>query len=105
MDAAGPHHITYTQHHKPEKQEDDPRNLPSARCASDPAVQAGAAKIQTILTTTSGVLSALTTGWWGHFGERHGRTRVLAITTLGLFLTSVPQKSFTLAGKANLTTS
>ena len=71
------------------KGEDDPRNLPSHRCMSDPAVQAGAARLQTIMTTTMGTLSALTTGWWGHFGERHGRTRVLAFSTLGLFLTLV----------------
>lgn len=69
--------------------EDDPRTLPSEKCLSDPAVQAGAARLQTIMTTTMGILSALTTGWWGHFGERHGRTRVLAFSTLGLFLTSV----------------
>ena len=69
--------------------EDDPRRVPSARCLSDPAVQAGAARLQTTMTTTMGFLSALTTGWWGHFGERHGRTRVLAISTFGLFLTYV----------------
>ncbi|KAJ7650210.1 hypothetical protein FB45DRAFT_779197 [Roridomyces roridus] len=65
---------------------DDPRRLPSARCMHDPAVQAGAARIQTIFTITMGLLSALTTGWWGRFGERHGRTRILAISTLGLLL-------------------
>ncbi|KAJ7126951.1 major facilitator superfamily domain-containing protein [Mycena epipterygia] len=69
--------------------DDDPRRLPSPRCMSDPAVQAGAARIQTIFTTTMGLLSALTTGWWGRFGERHGRTKVLAISTLGLFLTDL----------------
>ncbi|KAJ6612128.1 major facilitator superfamily domain-containing protein [Mycena sp. CBHHK59/15] len=69
--------------------EDDPRQLPSARCMSDPAVQSGAARIQTMFTTTMGLLSALTTGWWGHFGERHGRTKVLAIATFGLFLTDL----------------
>ncbi|KAF9532509.1 major facilitator superfamily domain-containing protein [Crepidotus variabilis] len=67
----------------------DPRRLPSKRCTSDPAVQAGAARLQTIMTTTMGLLSALTTGWWGGFGERHGRTRVLAISTLGLLLTDL----------------
>lgn len=67
--------------------EPDPRALPSKRCLTDPKVQAGAARIQTIMTTTMGTLSALTTGWWGHFGEQHGRTRVLAAATLGLFLT------------------
>lgn len=65
----------------------DPRRLPSPQCLNDPAVQAGAARLQTIMTTTMGLLSALTTGWWGHFGERHGRTTVLAISTFGLFLT------------------
>ena len=69
--------------------EPDPRAMPSHRCLSDPAVQAGAARIQTIMTTIAGLLSALTTGWWGHFGERYGRTRVLAASTLGLFLTYV----------------
>ncbi|OCH94865.1 MFS general substrate transporter [Obba rivulosa] len=69
--------------------EPDPRSPPSKRCLEDPAVLAGAARIQTIMTTTMGALSALTTGWWGHFGERHGRTRVLAASTLGLFLTDM----------------
>ncbi|KAI0956492.1 hypothetical protein AcV7_006879 [Taiwanofungus camphoratus] len=69
--------------------EPDPRTVPSKRCLQDPAVQAGAARLQTIMTTTMGVLSALTTGWWGHFGEMHGRTRVLAAATMGLFLTDL----------------
>ena len=67
----------------------DPRAEPSKRCLHDPAVQSGAARIQTMMTTVMGTLSALTTGWWGHFGEQHGRTRVLAAATLGLFLTCV----------------
>ncbi|KIK63023.1 hypothetical protein GYMLUDRAFT_57781 [Collybiopsis luxurians FD-317 M1] len=69
--------------------EDDPRKLPSPQCVSDPAVQKEAARIQTVLTITEGLFSALTTGWWGHFSERHGRTRVLALATLGLFLTDL----------------
>ncbi|KAF8206384.1 hypothetical protein K438DRAFT_1817102 [Mycena galopus ATCC 62051] len=68
---------------------DDPRRLPSSRCMSDPAVQAGAARIQTIFTTTMGLLSALTTGFWGRFGERHGRTKVLAFSVFGLLLTDL----------------
>ncbi|KAH0833211.1 major facilitator superfamily domain-containing protein [Lanmaoa asiatica] len=68
---------------------DDPRVIPGKKCVSDPAVQAGAVRLQTVMTTTMGVLSALTAGWWGHFGERYGRTRVLAISTLGLFLTDL----------------
>ncbi|KAK7033161.1 major facilitator superfamily-domain-containing protein [Favolaschia claudopus] len=69
--------------------EDDPRQLPSPRCMSDAAVQAGAARIQTMFTTTMGLLSALTTGWWGRFGERHGRTKVLSFSVLGLLLTDL----------------
>ncbi|CAL1715812.1 unnamed protein product [Somion occarium] len=107
LDPSGPHLDTYTLHsldleyhsspvaipltdnEDDDDDEPDPRSAPSKRCLSDPAVQAGAARIQTIMTTTMGALSALTTGWWGHFGERHGRTRVLAASTLGLFLTDL----------------
>ncbi|KZT06143.1 MFS general substrate transporter [Laetiporus sulphureus 93-53] len=69
--------------------EPDPRVIPSRRCLQDPAVQSGAARLQMIMTFTMGVLSALTTGWWGHFGELHGRTRVLSAATLGLLLTDL----------------
>ena len=67
--------------------ESDPRMTPTKRCLTDPTVQRGAARIQTSVTTVMGALSALTTGWWGHFGEQYGRMRVLAAATLGLFLT------------------
>jgi len=60
---------------------------PIQQCTSDPAVQARAAHLQTIMTITMGLLSALTTSWWGHFSERHGRTAVLAISTFGLLIT------------------
>ncbi|KAJ4477211.1 major facilitator superfamily domain-containing protein [Lentinula aciculospora] len=73
----------------PDDTSEDPRKLPSPRCIQDPQVQKEAARIQTILTTTMGFLSAFSTGWWGHFSERHGRTRVLAMATLGLFLTDL----------------
>jgi len=66
---------------------DDPRVIPGKQCVSDPAVQARAAGLQTVMTITMGVLSALTTGWWGHFGECYGRTRTLAISTFGLVVT------------------
>ncbi|KIP10989.1 hypothetical protein PHLGIDRAFT_21891 [Phlebiopsis gigantea 11061_1 CR5-6] len=72
-----------------DEDEPDPRSVPSKRCMADAKVQAGAARIQTTMTTVMGTLSALTTGWWGHFGENHGRTRVLAAATLGLFLTDL----------------
>jgi len=84
------HNLVFQDLPDPNKEtEEDPRRLPSARCISDPAVQAGAARLQTIMTTTMGFLSALTTGWWGRFGERHGRTKVLAISTFGLLMTCV----------------
>lgn len=41
------------------------------------------------MTTTMGLLSALTTGWWGQFGDRHGRTRVITCAVLGLLFTYV----------------
>lgn len=81
------HPITFNIQASNDDEESDPRNLPSPRCLRDAAVQKGAARLQTIMTFTAGVLSALTTGWWGHFGETHGRTKVLAAATLGLFLT------------------
>ncbi|KAF7327804.1 hypothetical protein MKEN_00360200 [Mycena kentingensis (nom. inval.)] len=85
--------------------EDDPRRLPSARCMQDAGVQATAARLQTMFTTTMGLLSMLTTGFWGRYGERHGRTRVLTYSTLGLLLTdlifilaSTPNSAFSTHG-------
>ncbi|KAF7301163.1 hypothetical protein MIND_00680800 [Mycena indigotica] len=63
-------------------------------CTSDPRVTAGAAKIQLTYAITMGILSALTTGWWGQFGDRYGRTKVLAISTFGWLLSDT---SFILA--------
>ncbi|EGN98789.1 hypothetical protein SERLA73DRAFT_160454 [Serpula lacrymans var. lacrymans S7.3] len=89
LDPAGPHLIPLHYTDIDDDPENDPRTIPSSKCVSDPAVQARAARTQTIMTTTMGALSALTTAWWGKFGERHGRTRVLAIATCGLFLTDL----------------
>ena len=83
----GYHPVTFDIQTPDDDDEPDPRSLPSPRCLKDAAVQKGAARLQTIMTFTAGVLSALTTGWWGHFGEMHGRTKVLSAATLGLFLT------------------
>ncbi|KAF8656267.1 hypothetical protein AX16_002703 [Volvariella volvacea WC 439] len=69
--------------------EDDPRRLPSAKCVSDAEVQSGAAQLQTMMTVIMGSLSAMTTGWWGHFSERHGRNKVLAISTFGFLVTDL----------------
>lgn len=89
MDEQGTQVLSLYLARSEDDEEPDPRAAPSKRCLSDPKVQAGAARIQTIMTTTMGLLSAITTGWWGHFGEQHGRTRVLAAATLGLFLTDL----------------
>lgn len=60
-------------------------DVPLKECAADPQVQATVAKLATVLTTTMGVLSCLTTGWWAQFSDRHGRTRVMGIGLLGFF--------------------
>ncbi|KAF7331613.1 Serine palmitoyltransferase 2 [Mycena kentingensis (nom. inval.)] len=64
--------------------------FPTRRCTADPiAVEGRAAKIQAAYAMTMGLLSAFTTGWWGTFGDRYGRTRLLAVSTLGWFLTDL----------------
>ncbi|KAF9469433.1 major facilitator superfamily domain-containing protein [Collybia nuda] len=58
-----------------------------SRCAADPIVQAEVAKLTSVILTCSGVLACVTTGWWGAFSDRHGRTRVMGISIVGLLLT------------------
>lgn len=74
------------------------RNFQSQDCLSDPAVQAGAASLQTTMATIMGILSVCSTTWWGHYGQKHGRTKVLAASTLGLLTTYIP--SFILSPSA-----
>ncbi|KDQ17926.1 hypothetical protein BOTBODRAFT_29237 [Botryobasidium botryosum FD-172 SS1] len=59
---------------------------PSAECKADPAVQEAVATLSTIMTTIYGILSCLTTGWWGKLSDRYGRTRVLGVTAFGSFI-------------------
>ncbi|KAF8077579.1 major facilitator superfamily domain-containing protein [Lyophyllum atratum] len=72
---------------------------PGPACASDPVVQAAVAKLSTgelaaiplglgieVIATSTGILSCLTTGWWGSFSDRHGRTRLLGISVIGLLI-------------------
>ncbi|PPQ99088.1 hypothetical protein CVT24_009355 [Panaeolus cyanescens] len=59
------------------------RNL----CASDPVVQAAVAKLIAAIATSMGILTCITTGFWGSFSDRHGRTRVMGISILGLLFT------------------
>ncbi|KAF7354923.1 hypothetical protein MSAN_01407100 [Mycena sanguinolenta] len=47
---------------------------------------ADAVRMYTMISIATALLSALTTVWWGQFGDRFGRTKVLAICTFGLFL-------------------
>ncbi|KAJ6502368.1 major facilitator superfamily domain-containing protein [Mycena sanguinolenta] len=61
-------------------------DYPTKECSSDPVVIAAVAKLTTTLATSMGVLGMLTTGWWGAFSDRAGRTRVLGLTVFGLVL-------------------
>lgn len=61
-------------------QEDDRDN----QCASDPTVQAAAAKLIAVLTTTTGLLSCLTTTFWASLSDSYGRLRVLGLCVVGL---------------------
>ncbi|CAK5264919.1 unnamed protein product [Mycena citricolor] len=65
---------------------DRARETPIAACAADPVVQAAVAKLNTAITTTMGALGCLTTGWWGSYSDRRGRTRVLGLTVFGLLM-------------------
>ncbi|KII88321.1 hypothetical protein PLICRDRAFT_41492 [Plicaturopsis crispa FD-325 SS-3] len=55
-------------------------------CSSDPDVQAAVAKLSTAMTTTMGIISCLTTSWWGSLSDRVGRTRVMGLCILGLLV-------------------
>ncbi|RDB23050.1 putative membrane protein C14C4.07 [Hypsizygus marmoreus] len=56
-------------------------------CASDPVVQAAVAKLTAVMAASMGILSCVTTGWWGAFSDRHGRTRVMGLSIVGLLIT------------------
>ncbi|KAH8116885.1 MFS general substrate transporter [Phellopilus nigrolimitatus] len=58
-----------------------------SKCASDPTVQAAVAKLIAVMTTTMGILSCLTTAFWGSLSDRYGRLRVLGLNVIGLLLT------------------
>ncbi|KAG8697676.1 hypothetical protein FRC08_006378 [Ceratobasidium sp. 394] len=62
---------------------------PNKMCAADPKVQGAVAKLSTVMTTTMGVLSCLTTGSWAQLSDRVGRARVLALAALGVLLTDI----------------
>ncbi|WVO17128.1 hypothetical protein L204_104818 [Cryptococcus depauperatus] len=55
-------------------------------CKRDPKVLAAAARLTMILTLVVGILSALTTGFWGQTSDHLGRAKVMAIVEFGLLL-------------------
>lgn len=60
-----------------------------AFCYRDSTVQSSAARLQTVLVVIMGLLSAMSSGWWGQWGDRVGRTKVILICTFGLAAWSV----------------
>ncbi|KZT59128.1 MFS general substrate transporter [Calocera cornea HHB12733] len=69
----------------------DPSQLPepSKACSKSPDVQSSAARLQTAISITMGLLSALTTPYWGTLADSIGRTRVLTFCALGLLTTDL----------------
>ncbi|KAG8217854.1 hypothetical protein J3R82DRAFT_6020 [Butyriboletus roseoflavus] len=59
------------------------------KCASDPVVQAVVARLNAVFTTAMGILSCLTTGWWGSMSDRYGRRNVIFVSIFGFFVTDV----------------
>ncbi|OCF61558.1 hypothetical protein L486_01210 [Kwoniella mangroviensis CBS 10435] len=58
-------------------------------CKKDPKVQAAAAKLTMLMTLTMGLLSALTTGFWGQTSDKLGRTKIIAFVEIGLLLNEI----------------
>ncbi|KAG9010331.1 hypothetical protein FRB90_007816 [Tulasnella sp. 427] len=63
-------------------------NIPSGKtkCNSDPVVLAEVAKLTTVTTLIVGILTCLTTGWWGQLSDRRGRKFVMGFCILGLLI-------------------
>ncbi|KAG9318828.1 major facilitator superfamily domain-containing protein [Chiua virens] len=69
----------------------DLTQIDEEKCASDPVVQAAAAKILAVVSTTVGILSCLTTGWWGSMSDFYGRRIVLFVSALGVLMAILVQ--------------
>ncbi|QRV90180.1 major facilitator superfamily transporter [Ceratobasidium sp. AG-Ba] len=84
---AGELHFGAAAHTRPDNA---PRPLDADECRADPEVQRGAAKLQTLMLTLTGALSALFSGTFlGQFGDRHGRRAVIAISIFAMLATDL----------------
>ncbi|KAG8961806.1 hypothetical protein FRC05_005788 [Tulasnella sp. 425] len=63
-------------------------NIPSGKtkCNSDSVVLAAVAKLTTVTTLIVGILTCLTTGWWGQLSDRRGRKFVMGCSVIGLLI-------------------
>lgn len=63
-------------------------NIPTGKtkCNSDPVVLAAVAKLTTVTALIVGVLTCLTTGWWGQLSDRRGRKFVMGCSVIGLLI-------------------
>ncbi|KZV91227.1 MFS general substrate transporter [Exidia glandulosa HHB12029] len=57
---------------------------PAQLCAKDPTVKKAVASILTVLTSTGGILTMITTGWWGQRSDMWGRTTVLTVAVVAM---------------------
>ncbi|GAA5885344.1 hypothetical protein JCM16303_006011 [Sporobolomyces ruberrimus] len=56
------------------------------RCRADSAVQKRSTEIVTSIALLGGILSAVTSGYWGKVSDKYGRKPVLAVASLGELL-------------------
>lgn len=70
-------------------EEAGPGEIDPRACKKNPATQAAAAKLSMMMTLSMGILSAMTTGFWGAMSDRIGRSRVMGIAILGLVMNDV----------------
>jgi hypothetical protein len=91
--------------HWDEDEEIRPGEIDPRLCKKDPKTQAAAAKLTmgecardaetggplahsqpSAMTLSMGMLSAMTTGYWGSLSDRYGRTKVMAVALCGLIV-------------------